>query len=390
MKPGVRLLQQVQVITVDKLSQNRMKIILLLLIGCCITLKTFAQEKSTHSDSTQKKNLSVVPFPTLSHNKVLGWGGGINVAFNYKLNPQTDSISPPSMTLITPMYYANNSWYAGFFQKFYFNEDLWRVEMMGGYQDILFQFNTESYLPNIDNRYIAYESQGFGLIANVTRKIKPKLYAGIQYRTSMNTLDFEDNPILTEISKLYRTDQLWESGLGAVITYDSRNSVTGPSNGMYGYFKTLSYFDLIGSDVTYNGIELQYAFYTQPNEKMIWATQVYGNYLWGSVPFNDENIMGFSGPMFQDLRGYNQGEFRGDKLYFLQSELRTNLYKGFGLKAFAGMGTAYNTIDEAPFLPSAGLGLRYLASKAYDLYVSVDYAWGKNDNGIYFLIGEAF
>ena len=109
----------------------------------------------------------------------------------------------------------------------------------------------------------------------------------------MSSLDFENNPILSEISKLYRTDELWESGLGLAVYYDTRNNVMNPSKGMYGSFKSISFFESIGSDVTYNGVELQYAYYLKPLKKMIWASQLYVNYLWGSVPFNDENIMGF-------------------------------------------------------------------------------------------------
>ena len=101
-------------------------------------------------------------------------------------------------------------------------------------------------------------------------------------------------------------------------------------------------------------------------------------------------LWGFSGLMFEDLRGYNKGEYRGDKIFFLQTELRTVLYKGFGAKVFGGMGSAFNNVEDAPFLPAGGIGVRYEASKRYNVFVSVDYAWGKNDNGVYFSIGEAF
>ena len=41
-------------------------------------------------------------------------------------------------------------------------------------------------------------------------------------------------------------------------------------------------------------------------------------------------------------------------------------------------------------LPAAGVGLRYQASEAYGVNVSVDYAVGRDDGALYFRIGEAF
>jgi len=41
-------------------------------------------------------------------------------------------------------------------------------------------------------------------------------------------------------------------------------------------------------------------------------------------------------------------------------------------------------------LPSSGVGLRWLASTSYKVNVSVDVAFTRNDQAVYFYIGEAF
>ena len=114
-------------------------------------------------DSVKQKNLTIVPFPSVAHNKVLGWGGGINVSFNYKVNPKKDSLSPSSTTLISPMYFENKSWYVGMFQRLYFKENKWRVQLMGGYQDIFFQFNTEAYFAK-KKKADSYRMRQVGLV----------------------------------------------------------------------------------------------------------------------------------------------------------------------------------------------------------------------------------
>ncbi|WP_265468552.1 hypothetical protein [Arenimonas daejeonensis] len=41
-------------------------------------------------------------------------------------------------------------------------------------------------------------------------------------------------------------------------------------------------------------------------------------------------------------------------------------------------------------LPSGGAGLRFRASKTYNINISLDYAVGRDSEALYFYIGEAF
>ena len=49
--------------------------------------------------------------------------------------------------------------------------------------------------------------------------------------------------------------------------------------------------------------------------------------------------------------------------------------------------TDFNTQD---LLPSVGAGLRFMVSEVNRVNISVDYAWGKEGDAVYFYIGEAF
>jgi hypothetical protein len=64
-----------------------------------------------------------------------------------------------------------------------------------------------------------------------------------------------------------------------------------------------------------------------------------------------------------------------------------------GMVAFAGIGEVAPKVSEfaaGNLLPSVGAGLRFMVSEANRVNISVDYARGKEGDGVYFYIGEAF
>ncbi len=54
------------------------------------------------------------------------------------------------------------------------------------------------------------------------------------------------------------------------------------------------------------------------------------------------------------------------------------------------MARKYSELLKETQLPSAGAGLRWMASKKYGVNVSVDVAVGRDGHAVYFYIGEAF
>ena len=108
----------------------------------------------------------------------------------------------------------------------------------------------------------------------------------------------------------------------------------------------------------------------------------------GDLSFNQQFVLGG-----KDLRGYSQGEFRGEQIYTLQGEYRWNLTERFGLVGFAGMAMVHNeemTNNNGTLLPAAGGGFRINVFPKNHLNVGLDAAAGKGDWSISFQIGETF
>jgi hypothetical protein len=60
-----------------------------------------------------------------------------------------------------------------------------------------------------------------------------------------------------------------------------------------------------------------------------------------------------------------------------------------GFAGFGGTAPSLSNIDETEFLPSEGVGLRFIPVKSANTNVRADYARGK-DGGALISVGEAF
>jgi hemolysin activation/secretion protein len=93
------------------------------------------------------------------------------------------------------------------------------------------------------------------------------------------------------------------------------------------------------------------------------------------------------------IRGYVGGQYRDDVSLTTQLEFRWSFYKKWGMVAFAGIGEVAPTVGDMnldDLLPSAGVGLRFMASEKHRVNLGIDYARGKDSDAWYFRIGEAF
>ena len=90
------------------------------------------------------------------------------------------------------------------------------------------------------------------------------------------------------------------------------------------------------------------------------------------------------------------GKYRGKYMMAWQAEYRWQFYKRFGMVAFGGVGGVWGNEDasagpSSKFLPSAGMGVRYMVSYVKKINLRIDYAFGVDGNqGLYFGIMESF
>lgn len=318
-----------------------------------------------------------LPIPYINYNRSIGFQLGAIPMLQF--NPvMKDTLSPSSIAGLFGMYSTNKTYFVMGFSKLYFDEDNWRFTIAGGTGSVNFQFYLEAPI----DYWVPYNTKMSMIYVEAQRRVYKKIYFGLSYVY----IKFDTS---TEITEGVFTNNL--NGLGFKVTMDYRNNVYYPYTGYLNNLQLFSYPEFMGNDHASNKIEFSHNHFFPIRDNLdVLAFRLYAGVGLGDLTFNQQFIMGRG----DDLRGYTQGEFRGNNMFALQSEYRWNIRDSkFGFVGFWGVGTVTEAINEdhsGKLLPSIGAGFRFRVSEETNMNVGMDVAKGDGDWGIYFRIGESF
>lgn len=343
----------------------------LFIIGSVLTFEASAQVAAKH---LTKPKIAAIPF--ISYNKSFGgiFGGFASLYFPIS---KVDTISPPSVGGVAGIYSTNKSWFLFGFSRLYFSKDLFRTVMAGGAGDQNFQYFSENYgVPG----FINYSTLLRFFYVEQMIRVHGRLYTGVGFTYFNVATTFETGESSDEARNYL--------ALGIPITFDTRDNVQNPSKGWFTNARLNRFDEAFGSAAEYTKLDLDASNYFPVNSTAVFASRASLSTALGSVPFEAQTIVGG-----KVLRGYSEGEYRGDQVYALQGEYRWNFIKKWGAVFFAGVATPVNKGESWSFgdiLPAGGAGIRYMMIPDIRLNVGFDAAVGKGDYGLYFRIGEAF
>ncbi|WP_228850390.1 BamA/TamA family outer membrane protein [Aegicerativicinus sediminis] len=337
----------------------------------------FAQK--IEGDTIQKtpKTIDFKLMPYLGYNRDMGFMFGAIPMIMYRLNSK-DSLSPKSMSGATALYTTNNSYFVALFNRFFLNEDKWRITMFGvtgnHYSQFFLDFQDASDFYDYNTK-TTIASIGF------QRLIKKHFYLGLNYTYSHYDTDYEDEVLESSITQT--------NGLEVNTQYDNRNSIYYPTDGFNARIKWLMIPEWFSNDNAANKLKFSYnQYFGQQNDRDVIAARFSALVGLGELPFEQQETIGG-----KDIRGYSEGKYRGDGIIALQGEYRFNFHSKMGLVAFGGLSTLYGSANDDfnwKLYPGAGAGFRYLVFDEEHFNIGIDAAVGKKDWGIYFRIGEAF
>lgn len=353
-------------------------IILTIILILTMSSANFAQGVPAGGGGSEGRiegDFKFMPIPYMNYSRSIGLTlGALPMAM---FNPvKNDTLSPSSLAGLLGMYSTNKTWFLVGFSKIHLDADNWRLIFAGGTGSVNFQF----YLDNPINAWIPYNTgMGFAVI-QVQRRLVNRLYLGLSYvymelNTSSEVIPVSHNTILR--------------GLGTQLNMDGRTNVYYPRDGYNTNLKYLTYPSWMGNEFASNKIEFDYnRYFPFREEQDVLVARAFAGLGLGDISFNQQFIVGQ-----RDIRGYTQGEYRGNYLLAIQSEYRWNFHERWGAVGFLGFATVFEAINEddsGKILPGIGAGIRYTAFTDNHMNVGIDMAKGKNDWGIYFRIGEAF
>jgi len=315
--------------------------------------------------------------PMVNYNRSYGgiFGGLVSVYFPIN---KLDTISPASVGGTAGFYATNKSWFLMGFGRLYFSEDRFRSVVAAGTGNQNFQYFNETY--NVGGSFIQYSTLMDFLYLEQTVKVYGRFYAGIDL-IHFNVETFFETGEADETARQY-------TALGIPLAFDSRDNVQNPTQGWFSNARFNRFDEAFGSVAEYTKMDLDASHYFPLAAKRVFAYKASVSTALGDVPFEAQTVVGG-----QVLRGYSEGEYRGDQVYALQGEYRWNFVKKWGAVFFAGVATPVSKDESwssSDILPAAGAGIRYMMIPDIQLNVGIDAAVGKNDYGVYFRIGEAF
>ena len=191
----------------------------------------------------------------------------------------------------------------------------------------------------------------------------------------------------------------FSSGIGFLVTYDTRDIPANPYRGLYFDIRGLLYQKWLGSDNDFYRFELDYRQYKSVGERKVlaWTVQtknVFGN----NIPLNKYVL---SGTPF-DLRGYYMGQYRDKSGHVALVEYRQmfntdrsnwlkRIVHHLGFVAWGGAGfMGPNPVKIEGVLPNAGLGLRIEVQPRMNVRLDFGRNFINRQNLFYFNMTEAF
>ncbi len=209
---------------------------------------------------------------------------------------------------------------------------------------------------------------------------------------NMNSLMEADDDVLKSGTNVYNT------GLGIVLDYDTRDFVQNAYEGVYLSLGFTSYSSFWGGNSKFNIVDFDYREYIKiRRERRTLAWQIKTRFTFsGETPWTDKPMLGG----LDNLRGYTMGRFRDDNMMIGTIEYRHmfqrkqlnkkgNYNNRFGYVVWLGTGTVAPSFDKIThWLPNGGIGVR--AELQPKMNIRVDYGFAKGEDGIYVTFSEVF
>ncbi|HTI12580.1 MAG TPA: hypothetical protein VL832_28600 [Puia sp.] len=188
------------------------------------------------------------------------------------------------------------------------------------------------------------------------------------------------------------------SGVSLHFLYDSRRNQINPENGGYASVSYRPNFTFLGSDANWQSLILDLRKYIRWPESSHNVLAIW-NYDWfttggGDPPYLLLPSTGWDA-YSNTARGYIQGRFRSRNMLYLESEYRFGITSNglFGGVIFANA-QSFSEPGSGRFqyiTPGYGAGLRVSLNKFSRTNLCVDYGWGINGSGGFFVnLGEVF
>lgn len=333
------------------------------------------------SDSSSRTN-SFFATPVAFYTPETRFGGGLAAVYSFYFD-KADTLSPPSQLqagfAVTQerqfLYYLPFS--------LFWDERKWFAYGEFGYYDYTYFFYGVGNDPS--NREENYEVSFARVRLNLLRKVWRSWHIGARaWIEDWQFTAFEEGGALASGSVVGSRGGLTIDP-GIILFSDRRDNVFYPRKGTYLELTTQH----AGGDFGFSRYRADARAYLNVHKKVVWANELFIDFTTGNTPFYMMTMLGGT----KRMRGYYEGRFRDRSGVLWQTEVRTRVWRRWGLNAFFSAGAVADRIGELEtnnLRSAGGAGIRFLLDREKDLNLRFDVGIGKDSRLFYFTVGEAF
>lgn len=314
--------------------------------------------------------------PTVSSDPKLGTTLGAVGGYTFNM----DAVSRPSTAMAFGTYSDTDSWFAGLFGDVHWGEGIhqFTAGLMQGtirndYEDFLGTGLEAKTTDDLEALFLRYN-----------HRLSGNWYLGGQAISSNYAIGADG--LLGDLLGQIGLVGFDSNGVGAVLEYDSRDSLRNPTTGQRFVVHNIAYRESLGGDESFDTLTSDYTRYQPFGDGHVFAMQVHGRWT------DDAPLGGYSSVT---LRGYTRGNYLAENYTHVDLEARLRLRGRFGAAAFAGVGCLYGGVSDCgkgeAIYPAVGAGLIYTLKPEAGFVVRADFAVGDRDNSAFYVrLGQPF
>ncbi|MGB1322267.1 MAG: BamA/TamA family outer membrane protein [Vibrio gallaecicus] len=240
-----------------------------------------------------------------------------------------------------------------------------------------------------DTRYTAVSNNYKG---DLSMRLHDEWFLGALLK--LNYFNVTDEPLsgLGDENYALYSDTTFTWGLGARLKYDSRDVAVNAWSGSLFSTELLAYETALGSQLTYQKLDVDYRTYHSVDEGKVIALLANYKQAFGDVPYFDMPELGGA----TSMRGLYQGQYRDKTTAELTVEYRhtfsrnSGTLSAHGVTLWGGLGAIGSDISDLQghSVTSYGVGYRYELQPRMN--IRLDLGMSKHGAAFYFNFTEAF
>ena len=357
---------------------HRRSVVLIPVLLCCLNAVAISQD-------TSRTTLSAIyPLPIIFYTPETGIAGGAAALYLSR-----DSEASRASTITGDVIYTQKKQIMiELSGDLYFRGVAYRMltnVKFQKYPNKFFGMGSSTPESNEEN----YTSQKFLFDAVLYKNVSSHVNAGPALRTEYVSMKETDPSGLLAPGTIPGSNGGTLAGLGFVANWDSRDNTIAARSGSLYQITTFVYRSAFGSDYSYTDVQVDTRDFFEVLPGQVLAVQAAAEFIDGTPPFY--RMASFGGHSL--VRGYFEGRYRDKNGIAVQVEYRLPVWWRFGMVGFAGAAQVADKIGHLGFKRfwfAGGIGLRFAWNPDERVNLRLDYGVGKNSNGIYITVTEAF